>query len=162
MEKRKVPLVYERSLCNECIAQPHCSIGQFAAQFVRKNLEEEVDFSKRVTRTLVSQTYDSIYIRDKELKDRFKQAINEEIDREFERYNEFSIKLDVLVTITYNAQELGSENLIRDTLDEARQDFLDFVGNTHIIPTVDELISMSMAAKEWRGHGVCMQDLIQP
>ena len=162
MEKRSVPLVFDRQLCYDCPAQTQCDVGRFVNQFTRNNLEAEVDMSKKFTLNFVNQAYVAIYDGDTKAKERYKKAIAQEIDHEFVRHREFSRQLENLVTVAFNAQELGSEALIDAALDTARQECIDFADNSlSLMPTLDDLRRISRAAQQWRRSGECIQDLIQ-
>jgi hypothetical protein len=153
-------LKFDRKLCNECAAQPQCSIGRFAVQFVKKSIEPQVDASRVFIGTFLDMAFDAIYD-DPEAFDKHKRSIDDELSQTSRRYNQRRFALDEILATAYSAQELPSEALIERTLDQARQDFMtnaDISPNES--PTLDEFINMSKAAKEWRDDGQCIQDFL--
>jgi hypothetical protein len=151
-------LRFDRKICNECAAQPQCSIGRFAVRFVIKSIEPQVDASRAIIGIFLDAAFDEIY-GDPGAFDKHKQSINNELDQTFRRYNQRMLALNEILVTVYGAQELPSEALIERTLDQARQDFMvnaDISPNES--PTLDEFINMSKAAKEWRDENECMQD----
>jgi hypothetical protein len=155
-------LRFDRRLCNECPAQSQCSIGRFAVKFVIKNIEPEVDAARTILDIHINRAFEEVYGRDPEGFNSAKKSIDDELSRTQRRYERSMIALDELLEIVFDSQALSSETLKEIILDKARQDFMSIIDTgTSGIPTIDELMNMSRAAKEWLSANECFQDLSQ-
>ena len=160
----ETPLNFDRNQCYECPAQTQCDIGRFATKFIRKTMEPEVDMSRQFANTFLDNAYEAVYAGEIDQLERFKELISEELFNIFQRYNnQLSDGLNNLLYRVFNAQELSSnEIVISMDLDGARIEFIEAIDNKNDIwleriPTLDELICMSKAAKEWRDANECAQ-----